>query len=114
MEREMEILNELSSIAFGAARGEYDEIRLEVEIEEHWIDAAFWQTANGETKSLPTLEGVHDPSLMELSYGLRDAIMQQNGGDVKKVSLRINKEGRATVDYEYREAPSEQDGAKAE
>jgi hypothetical protein len=103
--REMEILNELSQIAFGAARGEYDELRLEIEIEDHWIEAAFWQTANGATKSLRTLEGVHDPSLMELSYGLQEAIKNQNGGDLKKYSLRINKGGRATVDYEYRDGP---------
>ena len=55
MDREMEILNELSGIAFSAARGEYEEIRLEVEIKEHWIDAVFWETVDGVTESLPTL-----------------------------------------------------------
>jgi hypothetical protein len=38
---------------------------------------------------------------MELSYELHKAIKNQNGGDLKKYSWRINKEGRATVDYEY-------------
>lgn len=103
MDRELDILNELSQIAFTAARGEYDEIRLEVEIKEHWIDAVFWETVDGVTESLPTLEGAHDPSLMQLSYELHEAINRENGGDIKKYSLRINKEGRATVDYEYRE-----------
>jgi hypothetical protein len=35
------------AIAFTAARGEYDEIGLEVEIKEHWIDAVFWETVDG-------------------------------------------------------------------
>jgi hypothetical protein len=103
MDREMEILNELSQVAFSAARGEYEEIRLEVEIEEEWIDAVFLQTADSVTESLPTLDEVRDRSLMRLSYELHEAIKSQNGGDLKKYSLRINKEGRATVDYEYRD-----------
>ena len=104
MDREMEILDELSQVAFSAARGEYEELHLEVEIEEQWIDAVFSQTAGGATESLDTLSEVRDRSLMQLSYQLHKAIKDQNGGDLKKYSLRINKEGRATVDYEYRES----------
>lgn len=101
MDREMEILDELSQVAFSAARGEYEELHLEVGIEDNWIDAVFSQTAGGVTESLPTLSEVRDRSLMELSYELHKAIKNQNGGDLKKYSWRINKEGRATVDYEY-------------
>lgn len=104
MEREMEILDELSQVAFSAARGEYEELHLKVEIEEDWIDAVFSQTAGGVTESLPTLSEVRDRSLMQLSYELQQVIKNQNGGDLKKYSLRINKGGRATVDYEYRES----------
>lgn len=110
-ERQDEILNDISQILFAAADGEYDEVGIEVELndEENLFKFNVWQTVDSVKTSLPQFSGKEGPALLNLSLALQKEIMNHTGGDMKKFVLRISGAGRACVDYEYREPPVKQD-----
>lgn len=105
-DREDEILEEIAEFALIASNGEFDELILEVDVEDNWTTEYCEQVLNGEVEQL-SLFGIHDPNLMQLSFDLRKEILNHTGGDLKKYTFRIDKEGRASIDFEYRNLPPE-------
>lgn len=105
-DRQNEIVEEIAEFALIASNGEFDELLLEVEVEENWTKEHCEQVLNGEVEQL-SLFGIHDPNIMKLSFELRKEMLNHTGGDLKKYTFRMDKEGRASIDFEYRNHRSE-------
>lgn len=105
-DRQGEIADEIAEFALIASNGEFDELLLEVEVEDSWVKSHCEQVRNGEVEQL-SLRGIRDPNLMKLSFELRKEMLNHTGGDLKKYTFRIDKEGRASIDFEYRNRRSE-------
>lgn len=107
MQRQFDIMDDVAQVAFIASKGDYDELVLEVEVdvEEGWVQSHCWQSVNGEIEQLSTFD-IEDPDINELSFELHKEMKNHTGGDLKKYTLRIDKEGKAKINFEYRnEAP---------
>ena len=104
--RQDEILDEIAQYALLASNGEFDELVLEVEVEDTSLKAHCEQVLNGKIEQLSLL-GIREFSILDLSIELRKEILNHTGGDLKKYTFRMDKEGKASMDFEYRNLPPE-------
>ena len=106
MQRQFDIQDDIAQVAFIASNGEYDELVLEVDVdvEGRSLGAHCWQTVNGEIEQLSIFD-IDEPDLMGLSFELHKEMKNHTGGDLKKYTLRIDKEGKARINFEYRNEP---------
>lgn len=103
MLRQSEIMHEIAQAAFMASKGDYDELilTLEVNIEEGWTEQTCRQIVNGEVEYL-SMWDIDEPDLMNLGYELHEEMKKHTGGDLKKVTVTIDKQGKARASFEYR------------
>lgn len=103
MLKQFDLLQDITQIAFQATDGEFDELLLEVELGEgDTVTATCHQTVRGTTEQL-SLADIHEPDLKKLSFELRDEMKSQTGGDLTNFAVRIDEEGKAKVNFDYRD-----------
>lgn len=104
MEKQIEILNQLTNIISDEANKDYDSVTYKgiINVEEGWLDSGFSFIRNGQKVSTALSEKGED-NIFALVFRLHQEMKTHTGGEWMAFTLTIAEDGKVKTHFEYPE-----------